>query len=131
MKYASAVAAVMLSIALAPARAAEPPVDFGRQIQPILSDRCYKCHGPDEAARQGELRLDQKESALTLREDRRAIVPGQAAKSELIRRITSGDADERMPPPDSKLKLSPAEIALLGRWVDEGAAWGNHWAFIA
>jgi hypothetical protein len=111
------------------ALAAESPVDFGRDIQPLLSDRCYKCHGPDEAKREGNLRFDVKESAFASREGRRSIVPGDVGRSELVRRITEHDPELRMPPPDSKLSLSDREIELLKRWIAEGAKWGGHWAF--
>lgn len=124
----------ILTLALlfaAAAEGAEPSIDFGRQVQPILSDRCYKCHGPDEARRQGELRLDEKGSAFATHEGKRRIVPGKSAESEMIRRLFSSDPDEQMPPPDSKLQLSGEEKELLKRWVDEGATWGTHWSFVA
>ena len=106
-------------------RVAHGPIDFARDIRPLLSDRCFLCHGPDAGQRASELRLDLEGSA-----HRWAIEPGDAQASELVRRITSSDADERMPPPDSNLQLSPAEIALLQRWIDEGSAYAQHWAFV-
>ena len=108
-------------------RAAEP-VDFGRQILPILSDNCFKCHGPDEANRQTELRLDQEESAKRPVDGKAAIVPGKSHASELFRRISSSDPDQRMPPPDSNLKLTAEQINLIERWIDESAPWGGHWS---
>jgi hypothetical protein len=109
-----------LLLSPAPLSAVEPPVDFNRQVQPLLSDRCYKCHGPDAAQRQADLRLDEKQSAFAEREGVRAVVPGDAKASALVERIFSADPDERMPPADSKLTLSAAEKALLRRWVEEG-----------
>ena len=116
---------------LAPsARAAEPTdrVEFARDVLPILSDNCFKCHGPDEKARKGDLRLDTKEDAL--RKAMPVIVPGKSAESELIRRLVSADPAELMPPPKSNKKLTAAQIETLKRWVDQGAAWGQHWAFV-
>jgi len=105
-------------------------LDFAREIRPILSENCFACHGPDAAKRKSGLRLDEKESALKPAESGEiAIVPGDTAKSELLRRITSTDKDEVMPPPKEHKKLKPEEIALLTRWVKEGAQWTGHWAF--
>ncbi len=100
-------------------------VEFDRDIRPLLADRCFACHGPDESARQADLRLDVREDATSI-----AIVPGDAAASELVRRIRSDDPDERMPPPESHRSLSPAEIRLIESWVDQGAAWSQHWSFV-
>ncbi|HEV3343631.1 MAG TPA: PSD1 and planctomycete cytochrome C domain-containing protein [Pirellulales bacterium] len=104
-------------------------VHFGRQILPLLSDRCFKCHGPDARQRQADLRLDDEAAAKTPRDGLAAVVPGRSEASELYRRIASTDPDERMPPADSRPPLSPGEIALVKRWIDEGAAWSGHWAF--
>ncbi len=104
---------------------AETKLEYNRDVRPILADRCFRCHGPDSAARQAELRLDRRESVI----ERRAIVPGQAAASLVIRRITATD-NKQMPPTDSGLKLSAAEIELLRRWVDQGAEYQPHWSFI-
>ncbi|QDU95282.1 DUF1553 domain-containing protein [Lignipirellula cremea] len=111
--------------------AAAAPVDYGRDIQPILADRCYKCHGPDAAQRKADLRLDLAESVIASDKSPGVVKPGDAAGSELIARILSHDPDEVMPPPDSNVSLSTAEIDLLRRWVEEGAAWREHWAFRA
>ncbi len=105
-------------------------IDFTRDIRPILSDNCYKCHGPDEKARKAKLRLDTKEGAFRVKDEKIVIIPGQSAQSELVRRITSTDADEVMPPPESNRKLSAEQIALLKRWVDQGAKWGVHWSLV-
>lgn len=111
------------------ARAADA-IDFDRQIRPILSDKCFHCHGPDEATRESELRLDTKEGALADLGGHFAIVPGQADASELIKRIESSSDDDRMPPPDSGRQLSAAQIDLLKRWIEQGASWQQHWAFV-
>ncbi len=99
------------------------PVEFSRDVRPILSDRCFKCHGPDERARKSDLRLDRRDGAL------RVLAPGQLERSELARRIRSDDPDERMPPPSSKLSLSPGEIDTLLRWIEAGAPYELHWSF--
>ncbi|HVA50059.1 MAG TPA: PSD1 and planctomycete cytochrome C domain-containing protein [Pirellulales bacterium] len=108
---------------------AAQPVHFGRQILPILSNHCFQCHGPDAKQRQADLRLDDEASAKQVREGHAAIVPGKSEASELYRRIAVADADERMPPADFQRPLSAEQIALLKRWIDEGAPWGGHWAF--
>ncbi len=97
---------------------------FSRDILPLLSDKCLACHGPDDSHREGDLRLDTREGA-TLH----AIVPGDPAQSELMRRLTSQDPDERMPPPAHHKKLSEEEIQKVNRWIELGAPWGKHWAF--
>ena len=108
---------------------ADSPVDFNRQIRPLLADKCFACHGPDEGKRDSQLRLDTKEGALAEIDGRHAIVPGKPDESELIRRILSQDPDERMPPADSNKKLSPEEVELLRSWVAAGATWREHWAY--
>jgi len=108
-------------------------IDFNYHVKPILSDRCYKCHGPDENARKAELRFDVKESAFALRdsvEERFAIVPGDLKSSQLVHRISSHDPDYMMPPPESNLSLSDREIDILKRWIEQGAEWKPHWSFI-
>jgi hypothetical protein len=108
-------------------------IDFNFHVRPILSDRCYKCHGPDENARKANLRLDIKEGAFALvdsAENRYAIVPGDLGKSHLIKRVSSDNPDYMMPPPESKLDLAAHEIEILKRWIEQGASWKEHWAFI-
>ena len=112
-----------------PGSAADKKIDFNRDIRPILSNACFRCHGPDAAVREAELRLDIPAGAFAKRDGRAAIVPKYPAQSELMRRITHQDPQERMPPHDSKRVLTPAEIDLLRRWIEEGAAWQKHWAF--
>ncbi|MCB9898009.1 MAG: PSD1 domain-containing protein [Planctomycetes bacterium] len=107
-------------------------VRYGRDVRPILSDRCLQCHGADSAARQAGLRLDQPESATAERDGVRAVVPGEPDASELLRRIASDDPDERMPPPEAKKRaLSADERETLRRWIAEGARYEPHWAFVA
>ncbi len=111
--------------------AGAPPVDFDRQIKPILSDKCFACHGPDEESREGGLRFDTKEGAFGEAESgERAIVSGDLTASQLVVRITSEDESERMPPADFEKQLTRQEIELLTRWVKEGADWSRHWAYV-
>ena len=110
---------------------AESKVDFAREVQPILSENCYHCHGPDSEARKAKLRLDTKEGAYRTLDGVTVVKPGDAAHSDLVVRILSGDKDEVMPPPKSNRHLTDAQKQLLQRWVKEGAPWGEHWAFIA
>jgi Protein of unknown function (DUF1553)/Protein of unknown function (DUF1549)/Planctomycete cytochrome C len=105
-------------------------IDFNRDVRPILADKCFRCHGPDAKDRRAELRLDVEKSAKEKREDHYAIVPGRPERSELVRRISSRDADTRMPPPDSKKSLSKREIAVLTAWIRQGAVWARHWAYV-
>ena len=108
-----------------PARAGGP-VDFARDVRPILSGHCFTCHGPDAKARKADLRLDVRDQAVAAR----AIVPGKADASELVRRLTAADPDERMPPTGSKKPtLTPAQVDLLKRWINEGAKYADHWSF--
>lgn len=109
---------------------AQPP-DFGRDILPILSDKCFHCHGPDAGARKGNLRLDTKEGAFRIRKGHAVIVPGKSADSELIQRIHSDDASDVMPPKESNRSLTAQQKALLKQWIDSGAKWDEHWAFQA
>jgi len=111
------------------ATAAEPSVLFSRDVRPILTDKCFACHGPDAKTVEGDLRLDQRESATN--SDGGAIVPGDADASELVRRIFSHEADEVMPPRAAHKPLTPAERETLRRWVAEGAEYEPHWAYTA
>jgi hypothetical protein len=127
-------AATRLSIAVvlfaAPMGRAE--VDFQREVRPILSGICFKCHGPDEAARKAGLRFDIREEALKpAKSGEIAIVPGDISKSALVKRIYATDEDDLMPPPKAKLPLTEAQKDILKRWVAEGAEYRPHWAFVA
>ena len=104
---------------------AAEPLSFNRDVRPILSGKCFSCHGPDANQRQAELRLDVEDAA-----KESAIVSGQPDDSELVARILSDDADSRMPPDDSGKKLSAEEIETLRRWITQGAPYEKHWAFI-
>ena len=104
---------------------AEERVDFNRDIRPILSDKCFQCHGPDEETLEAELRLDLRESAVK----NRAIVPGKPEASELMKRILAAHADDLMPPPKIKKPITEKESDLLRRWIAEGAEYQGHWAF--
>jgi hypothetical protein len=107
------------------------PVDFNRDIRPILAKNCFPCHGSDDKKRTAGLRLDEADSAVSPRKKGpAAIVPHNAAKSLLVERITSEDDDERMPPAETGNRLSQEQIDLLKRWIDEGAVYAKHWAFI-
>ena len=125
-------ATVLLWVLIAsPAPAAETPLDYNRDVRPLLSDRCFKCHGPDAAARRGKFRLDVREDALTPRDGIVRLLPGRPEESELMLRIVSPHADEAMPPPeDGGRPLSPAEQALIRRWIKEGAPYAPHWSLI-
>ena len=117
--------------ALVPVVASAEKIDFNSQIQPILSENCYACHGPDATKVESGLRLDREKDALKGGDDGKAIIPGDPEKSLLIRRITNPDPEEVMPPPKKKDALKPEQIALIRQWISEGAEWGTHWAFIA
>ena len=127
-------AAWLLLAAAAPVRSAPKPlpelIDFNRDIRPILSENCYFCHGPDKNKRKADLRLDTKEGLFSSHESRQTVVPGKVIDSELFRRITASDPDERMPDPKSNKKLSDRQIALLKKWIEQGAPWKGHWAYL-
>lgn len=122
---------LVILVAVAPAAApGADKVDFNFQIRPLLSDRCFRCHGPDAHARKAKMRLDTLEGSRKALDDGWAVVkPGHPERSEMIRRIYTTDEDDLMPPPDSNLKLTPAEKDLLKRWIVEGAEFQPHWAF--
>lgn len=119
-----AVGIAWLITASAWAEPAQPPVHFDREIRPILSDKCFTCHGPDAEARQADLRLDTKEGILDW-----VVLPGEPDDSELVLRITSDDEDYIMPPPASRRTLSEDQQELIRRWVAEGAEITEHWSF--
>ena len=107
---------------------AEQPVNFDREIRPILSEHCFACHGPDKQARKADLRLDKREDVLRVREGIAVIVPAKVEDSELVRRVASTDPDEVMPPPAFKKRLNSQQIDRLRQWVVEGAKWEGHWS---
>jgi hypothetical protein len=109
----------------------QAPVDFDREIRPILSNNCFACHGPDEKQRKAKLRLDIRDGAFNeLRAGGHAVVAGDPVKSELLRRVLSDDPTERMPPPKSNKRLTREQVDLLRRWIEQGAKWSEHWAFV-
>jgi hypothetical protein len=120
----AAPALTLLAAGIASLTAAEP-VEFNRDIRPILSDNCFACHGHDASHRKAKLRLDVREDALA----KEAFVPGKPEASELVKRLFQTDPDEVMPPPDSHKKLEPAQKELLRRWIAEGAKYQNHWSY--
>ena len=112
----------MLSAAGAPIPA---KIEFNRDVRPILSDNCFYCHGPDKNHREADLRLDLRDDAITAK----AIVPGKTSESELIARIVTDDEDDLMPPPDSHKKLTERQKDILKKWIEQGAAYQQHWAY--
>lgn len=118
-------AATLPSLALAQAK-----VDFQRQIRPILSNHCFKCHGPDAETREAGLRLDERDAAISQSESgATAISPGKPDDSELLKRVFSHDADQKMPPDSANRPLSEEQKTLLKAWIEQGAAYEVHWAF--
>lgn len=107
------------------------PLSYRRDIRPILSDRCFQCHGPDAASREAGLRLDVREEAVRARDGIAAIVPGDPAASELVFRIHEPRPDDRMPPPESGKSLTDADRARLVAWIEAGAEYETHWAWVA
>ena len=105
-------------------------IDFNRDVRPILSDRCFRCHGPDRDAREADLRLDQREGLFSDRDGSLAVKPGSPDESDLYERISSEDPDTIMPPIETKKPLSKKEIETLRRWSEQGAKWSQHWAFV-
>lgn len=125
--------AALMSIAAGAASAgaaADRPIDFNRDIRPILSDNCFHCHGPDPETREAGLRLDVQAAILEDRGGYAAVVPGKPDASEVIVRITTDDEFTRMPPPDSEKHLTPDQAELIRRWIAEGATWADHWAYV-
>ncbi len=110
--------------------AQESPIDFVRDVRPVLSENCFRCHGPDKATRETELRFDDEESAKGDLGGYNAIVPGDPDASELIERIFSDDEYSIMPPIDSHLSLTEQEKETLRLWIEQGAVWAEHWAFV-
>ena len=124
--------AALLCTAIPALQAAAQPVDFGRDVRPILSDRCFSCHGPDEANRKAGLRLDTEAGAKATRGIRTPVVPNDPAASEILKRIAPETPARRMPPPYSDRKpLSEKEVATLRAWIEQGAKWQGHWSFNA
>lgn len=119
-----------LLIRTSPVRSAETPVDFNRDIQPILTKNCFACHGQDDGHRAAKLRLDRRETAILPRKHGAAIVSGMPEQSLLLQRVVAEDENERMPPVQNGKALKPAEVATLRRWIAQGAPYAEHWAFV-
>ncbi|MEO5803932.1 MAG: DUF1553 domain-containing protein [Verrucomicrobiota bacterium] len=130
-RYGATLLLVAALFAPGTARSADiDAVDFSTRILPIISTKCFHCHGPDESSRKAKLRLDIATEAYKQREGGIVVIkPRDAEHSELVKRITNPDPDEVMPPPDEKHPLKPAEIALLKKWIQQGAVYEKHWAF--
>ena len=122
---------LLSGILCTPAVFAAGEVDFNRDIQPILSENCYHCHGPDSSGRKADLRLDTRDGALRTKDGITVVKPGDSKNSELVIRLFTDDEEELMPPKKSHRVLTAGQKELLRRWVDEGAKWGEHWAFVA
>ena len=118
------------STSAAPGEAAAKPVDFDREIRPILADNCFACHGPDEKQRMAKLRLDTKDGMFADRGGYQILAPGNAAGSKLYQRISAADKAKRMPPPYAERTLNEKQIDLIRRWIDEGAKWELHWSYV-
>lgn len=118
---------LLLGLVVASPAFADEPIGFNREIRPILSDKCFFCHGPDGNKREANLRLDDRESAI----NSKAVIPGKPDDSELLKRVLSDDPDLQMPPPSSKLeRLTPQEIETMRAWISGGAPFEAHWSFI-
>ncbi len=130
-RWFSSTISVLLGIAFVSAASAESPIDFNRDVRPILSNKCFACHGPDEEQRQAGLRLDDAKNATSaLESGATAIVAGNLDASELIRRITHSDESQRMPPAEFGKPLTPEEIVVLRRWIEQGAHFQAHWSYV-
>ena len=123
--------ATLVATASASARAdGEAPIDFVRDIRPILAAKCFTCHGPDAKERKGKLRLDTRDGTFgAAASGAQAVVPGKLDDSELYQRIVADDPDEHMPPDKTGKPLTTAEISRLKAWIDQGAVYKTHWAF--
>ncbi|MEK0445443.1 MAG: hypothetical protein RLZZ399_764 [Verrucomicrobiota bacterium] len=122
----------VLAAALPAVAVAEEPINYNRDIRPILAENCFSCHGPDPGGRKAGLRLDTEAGLFEKRKgDPAPVIRGNPEESELYKRLITKDQDELMPPPESHKVLKPAEVALLKRWISSGAPWQKHWSFIA
>jgi len=103
-------------------------IEFNRDIRPILSDKCFACHGPDSSQRKADLRLDEAANATKDRDGYQVVIPGNAKESELLHRVNSDDSDLKMPPPEFGKELTESELKLLTEWINQGANWQQHWS---
>ncbi len=127
MNHLLSIATLLLALGWSSVAVGDEPLEYNRDIRPILAENCFACHGADSASRKAELRLDRREEAV----DSGAIEPGDAGESELIARILSDDADLLMPPAETKKVVTPQQRELLKRWIDSGAEYQPHWSFIS
>ena len=119
-------ASLLLSASIVNAASSTKKISYNRDIRPLLANSCYTCHGPERGKRKAGLRLDDRDSAV-----REAIVPGNSAESPLFQRVSTSDPDEQMPPKESKRpRLPPAAVAIIRQWIDEGARYEPHWAYV-
>ena len=109
--------------------AASPPLDYGRDVRPILAENCFHCHGQDASKRLADLRLDTFAGATADRKGHAALVPGKPEASALYQRITADERARRMPPVSSNRTLTSEQVGILKRWISEGGAYSKHWAF--
>src|SRR5262245_43998389 len=124
-------AVLSLFLTASQAAAADPKIDYSRDIRPILASHCWSCHGPDHRAREAGLRRDSRDAALARRQPGKpAVVPEDPAGTPLISRIEAEEAARRMPPPEAKKPLSDQQKRLLRRWIEQGADFSQHWAFV-
>ena len=114
-----------------PADSGSATIDFQRDVRPILSDHCFQCHGPDQATRVAELRLDTRQGVFSERDNGIPVAPGNPAASLLYQRISHAEAAMRMPPAHSRKPLKTEQIERLRKWIEEGASWDQHWSFKA
>src|SRR5579871_6031797 len=112
-------------LSAAPGEAPAKPVDFDREIRPILAENCFTCHGPDDKQRMAKLRLDTKDGLFAV------LAPGKSGESKLYQRITAAEKAKRMPPPFAERFPNPKQVELIRRWIDEGAKWEMHWSYVA
>lgn len=124
IRFALPVLLAALVPAIGIAQPAKSSVEFNRDVRPILSNNCFACHGPDEKVRKGEMRLDTREGAIEA-----VVVPGKPDESELLKRLTTNDASELMPPAKTNKRLTPREIEILKQWIKDGAPYATHWAY--
>ena len=128
--FPAAVASRSQAPASSPESKGERKIDYLREVRPILAHHCFACHGPDEATREKDLRLDQRSDVFEVRRSGTLVIPGDPANSLLVARMRHADPKERMPPPDEARQPSENEIALLEAWIRQGADWKEHWAFV-
>lgn len=127
--HVSILCAILTLLIVKPACCDDGPISFSRDIRPILSDNCYACHGPDAKQRKAKLRFDRREGVFSPPSGSPVIFPGDPDKSVMVFRITHPNDDVRMPPPDQKRQLTQEQIALLSRWIEQGATWERHWVY--